>query len=99
MEVIASRCVTDSLKDELFGEDGVLSLPRVCLSHLDTVQVDITIGIGKILHWQLVGLLHIQHQAANLREKNDLAKKNICRAVIIGVVLPERTNRTPCHLS
>lgn len=68
MEVTASRCVTDSLKDELLSEDGVLSLPRVCLSHLDTVQVDVTVGIGKILHWKLVGLLHIQHQAANLKE-------------------------------
>lgn len=61
--------MADSLKDELLSEDGVLSLPWVRLGHLDTVQVDVTVGVGEILHWQLVGLLHIQHQAAHLREK------------------------------
>lgn len=60
--------VKDSLKDELLGKDGVLSLPRVCLGHLNTVQVDVTVGIGEILGWQLVGLLHVQHQAAHLRK-------------------------------
>lgn len=60
--------VKDSLKDELLGEDGVLSLPRVCLGHLNTVQVDVTVGIGEILGWQLVSLLHVQHQAAHLRK-------------------------------
>lgn len=51
----------DSLKDELLSEDRILSLSRVRLSHLDTVQVDVTVRVGEILHWQLVGLLHIQH--------------------------------------
>lgn len=60
--------VKDSLKDELLGKDGVLSLPWVCLGHLNTVQVDVTVGIGEILGWQLVGLLHVQHQAAHLRK-------------------------------
>lgn len=67
------RGTRDSLKDELFGEDGVLPLPGVRFSHLDAVQVDVTVGAVKILHWQLVGLLHIQHQAAHLRE--DKVKK------------------------
>lgn len=70
--------MTDSLKDELLSEDGVLPLPRVRLSHLDAVQVDITVGVGKILHWQLVGLLHIQHQAAHLsrRRKKRFSTQN-----------------------
>lgn len=71
----ASSCVTDSLKDELLCEDGVLPLPRVCFGHLDAVQVDVTVGIGEILHWQLVGLLHVQHQAAHLREENVSAQQ------------------------
>lgn len=63
----AFRYVLDSLKDELLGEDGILPLPRVRLSHLDAVQVDVTVGVGEILHRQLMGLLYIQHQAAHLR--------------------------------
>lgn len=63
--------VTDSLKDEFLSKNGVLALPRVRLGHLDTVQVDVTVGIGKILDWQLVSLLHIQHQAAHLGEEQD----------------------------
>lgn len=63
--------MTDSLKDEFLGENGVLALPWVRLGYLDTVQVDVTVGIGKILDWQLVGLLHIQHQAAHLRDEQD----------------------------
>lgn len=65
----ASGCVTDSLKDEFLCENGVLALPGVRLGHLDTVQVDVTVGIGEILDWQLVGLLHVQHQAAHLRDE------------------------------
>lgn len=61
----------DLLKDEFLSENGVLALPGVRLGHLDTVQVDVTVGIGKILDWQLVGLLHIQHQAAHLREEQE----------------------------
>lgn len=56
------------LKNELFSEDGILPLPRVRLSHLDAVQVDVTVGVGEILHRQLVGLLNIQHQAAHLEQ-------------------------------
>lgn len=63
--------MADSLKDEFLGENGVLALPGVRLGHLDTVQVDVTVGTGKILDWQLVGLLHIQHQAAHLRDEQD----------------------------
>lgn len=63
------RYVTDLLKYELLSKDGVLPLPVVRLSHLDAIQVDVTVGVGEILHWQLVGLLHIQHQAAHLRGK------------------------------
>ena len=67
--IFTFKYVIDSLKDKLLCEDWVLPLPRVCFSHLDAVQVDVTVGVGEILHWQLVGLLHIQHQAAHLREK------------------------------
>lgn len=56
----------DSLEDELLGEDGVLPLPRVSPGHLHTVQVDVAVGAGEILDGQLVGLLHVQHQAADL---------------------------------
>lgn len=66
-----SGCVTDSLEDEFLGENRVLALPGVRLGHLDTVQVDVTVGTGEILDWQLVGLLHIQHQAAHLRVEQD----------------------------
>ena len=69
--------MTDSLKDKLLSEDGVLSLPVVRLSHLDTVQVDVTVGVGEILHRQLVGLLHVQHQAAHLRERKGFIIHNI----------------------
>lgn len=75
---ICIQICEDSLKDKLLSEDGVLPLPWVSLSHLDTVQVDVAVGIGEILPWQLVGLLHIQHQAAHLRDKRnnqDLARK------------------------
>lgn len=58
--------VRDSLEDEFLGEDRVLALPGVRLGHLDTVQVDVTVGVGEILDRQLVGLLHVQHQAAHL---------------------------------
>lgn len=67
--------MTDSLKDELLCEDGVLPLPGVRFSHLDAVQVDVTVGVCEILHRQLVSLLHIQHQAAHLRGKKDLGHK------------------------
>lgn len=60
---------TDSLKYELLSENRVLPLPVVRLSHLDTVQVDVAVWAVEILHWQFVGLLHIQHQAAYLRGK------------------------------
>ncbi len=76
--IICIQIYEDSLKDKLLSEDGVLPLPWVSLSHLDTVQVDVAVGIGEILPWQLVGLLHIQHQAAHLRDKRknrDLAQK------------------------
>lgn len=66
-----SRCVTDLLEDEFLSENGVLALPGVRLGHLDTIQVDVTVGTGEILDWQLVGLLHIQHQAAHLRVEQD----------------------------
>lgn len=58
----------DLLKDELLSENRVLSLPWVRFSNLDTVQVDVTVGISEVLHRQLVGLLHIKHQAAHLKE-------------------------------
>ena len=48
-----------SLKDEFFCEDRILPFPWVCLSNLDAVKVDVTEGVGEMLHWQLVGLLHI----------------------------------------
>lgn len=77
----------DSLEDELLGEDGVLALPRVRLGHLDAVQVDVTVGAGEILGWQLVGLLHIQHQAAHLQHHHQqltlvltLDNREICRS-------------------
>lgn len=63
--------MTDSLEDELLGEHGVLALPGVRLGHLDTVQVDVTVGAGEILDRQLVGLLHVQHQAAHLGAEPD----------------------------
>lgn len=61
--------MADLLKVELLSEDGILPLPRVRLSHLHTVQVDVTVRVGEVLHRQLVGLLHIQHQAAHLLEE------------------------------
>lgn len=61
--------VADILKDKLFSEDGILSLSGMRLSHLHAVQVDVTVGVGEVLHRQLVGLLHIQHQAAHLGNK------------------------------
>ena len=67
--------MTDSLEDELLREDGVLPLPGVRFSHLDAVQVDVTVGVCEILHRQLVSLLNIQHQAAHLRGRKDLAHR------------------------
>ena len=57
----ADICVINLLKNELLSEDGVLPLPWVRLSHLDTVQVDVTVGVCEILRRQLVSLLNIQH--------------------------------------
>lgn len=65
----AGTYVINSLKNELLSEDRVLPLPRVRLSHLDAVKVDVTVGVCEILHRQLVGLLNIQHQAAHLGKK------------------------------
>lgn len=56
----------DSLEDELLGEHGVLTLPRVSPGHLHAVQVDVAVRAGEILDGQLMGLLHVQHQAADL---------------------------------
>lgn len=39
------------LKNEFLSEDGILALPRVRLSNLDVVQVDVTVGVGEMLHW------------------------------------------------
>ena len=64
-----------SLKDELLCEDRVLPLSWVRLGYLNTVQVDVTVRIGEVLHWQLVGLLYIQHQAAHLGEKTQRAQQ------------------------
>lgn len=64
---------SDSLEDELLGEHGVLPLPRVSLGHLHTVQVDVAVRAGEILDGQLVGLLHVQHQAADLRGQEYIA--------------------------
>lgn len=58
-----------ALKNELLCEDGVRPLPWVRFGHLDVVQVDVTVRVGEILHRQLMGLLHIEHQAAHLRQK------------------------------
>ena len=55
-----------SLEDELLREDGVLTLPGVCLGHLHAVKVDVTVGLVEVLHGQLVGLLHVQDQTAHL---------------------------------
>lgn len=67
------------LKVEFLSEDRILSFSWVCLSNLDTVQVDITVGIGEILDGQLVGLLYIEHQTAHLRENS--AKKTYMQKI------------------
>lgn len=36
------------------------------LGHLHTVQVDVAVGVGEVLHRQLMGLLHVQDQTAHL---------------------------------
>lgn len=61
---------THLLEVELLGEDGILPFSWMRLGNLDVVQVDVAVRVGKILHRQLVGLLHIQHQAAHLRQKS-----------------------------
>lgn len=50
----------NSLKDELFSEHRVLSLPRVSPRHLHTIQRDVAVGVGEVFDGKFVGFLHIQ---------------------------------------
>lgn len=55
-----SRVTINSLKDELFSEHRVLSLPRVSPRHLHTVQRNVAVGVGEVFDGKFVGFLHIQ---------------------------------------
>lgn len=49
----------DLLKDKLFRPYRVLPFPCMSFCYLDTIQVDVTIWIGKMFYREFMGLFNV----------------------------------------